>query len=343
MHIEAEIAYSMSPVELDRWLSAGWFRSGALLFRAPLLILDSEVRDLVQVRLRLDANTPRSRRRLLRRNRGRFRCEFGPAVVDDAAQRLYEETRARFIDFIANDLSELVIGELPGVFDTRELRVFDGDRVVALSYFDVGREAVTGILGLHDPAFAKHGLGIYTMLEEVEFARSHAARWYYPGYVVPGLPSFDYKLSLGAVEYLNGEGAWLERGRAPEATSRAVHATQRMEQLGAALLAAGHDAIPRRYPAFWAGRLADADRDYLQAMWHVSCGPPEQDPVVVEYLSDHDRFVVCRVDHAANLDPFEGFVADPALEAACEQRLLMYRERLLETDSLQEAVEAVGR
>ncbi len=332
MRTEAQIVYDASPAELDRLLARGWFRSGAIVFRAPLLILGDDVHELVQIRLPLDAPLPKNRRRRLRRNRERFRCEVGPAYIDDAAQALYEVSRARFIDFIARDLHELVIGELAGVFDTREIRVFDGDRLVALSFFDVGHRAVTGVLGLHDPAYARYGLGIYTMMEEVEFARTRGARWYYPGYVVPGLESFDYKLSLGPVQVMDRGGRWRPK-RQPRGSGRAEHARRRMAELVEALSPLAVPTIPRRYPAFWAGRLLDADRRYLEAMWHVAVG----DDLVVEYLADMDRFRVARVEHADELDPFEGFVEDPALAEGCEKRLLYYGETLFESDQLHAA------
>lgn len=80
-----------------------------------------------------------------------------------------------------------------------------------MSYFDVGRESLASLLGLYDPAYARFGLGIYTMLEEIEFARARELRFFYPGYVVPGLRSFEYKLELGPVQVLGEDGGWSAR------------------------------------------------------------------------------------------------------------------------------------
>lgn len=341
MDIEAQIPEDMPPAELDRWLSRGWFRSGSLMFRAPVLQLHGQLRQLVQIRVPLAGHVlPRSRRRILRRNRERFRVEIGPARVDEARQRLYERTRERFIDFVAKDLEVLAIGEIPDVFDIREVRVFDGDELVALSYFDVGRRAVSSALGLHDPRYRKWGLGIYTMLEELEFSRQQGARWYYPGYVVPGLAAFDYKLSLGAVQYFDGRGRWRTRARPPTSSARVDYALRRQGDLLKALGEAGLQPEGVRYPAFWFGRIDGADRDYLRGMWHARCRADGGDPLIVEYLADSDRFLVARVRTVPELNLFDEFVDTPGLREGCETQVLLYEQALASPQSVDEAVAA---
>ena len=323
MTIEVELPDHLPRAELDRRLAGGWFRSGPLLFRAPVLHVDDALRDLVHVRIRLDVDPPsKRRRRLLRRNRERFRTVVQPARVDDARRALYRLTRERFVGFVVTDLDVIALGDQRDVYDTREVAVYDGDRLVAIGYFDVGKRAVASILGLHDPAYAKRSLGIYTMLEEMAVARDHGARWYYPGYVVPGLPGFDYKLRLGAVQYRDGQGRWRARVHPPAGSPRAEHATARMEAMMDALRRRGVPYVRRIYPALWLGYMNVSTERFLRGMWHLRIGVEGE--LVVEQLADGDTFVVAEARALPQLDPFENFEPDPELESLCERRVLAY-------------------
>lgn len=344
MKIEIEYPSELSATELDRRLAQGWFRSGPVIFRAPVLHVDEHLRQLVHLRVRLDLDDPsRTRRRLLRRNRERFRCTVGKAQVDDARRDLYLQTRKRFIGLVPRDLEVLALGELPGVFDTREVCVYDGDGLVAVSYFDVGRRAVAGILGLHDPRFARHSLGIYTMLEEMAFARQLGARWYYPGYVIPDLPGFDYKLRLGPTQYRNDEGRWRTRVHPPSGTPDADHATARMRSMKTALGVRGVPADPRVYPAFWLGHTQLTDKPCLAGMWHLRCSPPDEPGhLVVEHLPDSDVFIAAWVHAMPLVDAFEAVEDDPEMEERCERRVLLYKKLLLRSDDVEQIADVVA-
>lgn len=328
LKVQVEVPRTISKPALDRRLAKGWFRSGSVLFRAPLLHVDQELRELVHLRVRLESPpNSKSRRRLLKRNRERFRTVIGPARIDDERRRLYRLTLPRFVGFVVTDLEQVALGALPGVFDTREVRVYDGDKLVALSYFDLGHRSAASILGLHDPAYKKHGLGIYTMLEEMAFAREQGARWYYPGYTVPGVSGFDYKHRLGHVQYFDGDARWRRRAQPPVESDAVEYANDRMRALEAAIAGQGLDYERKIYPAFWLGRLPEADAPYLRAMWHVRCGPTADDGafMVAEYVTDDDVFVVSRVAPITLMDLFDQMEPNPELQALCESRLLAYR------------------
>lgn len=336
MDIQVELPDELTRAELDRRLAGGWFRSGPLLFRAPLLHVDEHLRDLVHVRVRLDVpSESKSHRKLLRRNRARFRTEIQRARVDDARRALYRLTRDRFIGFVVSDLDVIALGDKRDLYDTREVCVYDGDRLVAIGYFDVGRRAVASILGLHDPAYKRHSLGIYTMLEEMELARAHGARWYYPGYVIPGLPGFDYKLRLGAIQFRDAAGRWRKRANPPRDSPRSARATARMEAVQNALVRAGVNVDRRIYPALWLGYMDMAEERFARGMWHLACTDLERH-VIVEQLADGETFQIADVRVIAELDPFESFEPAPDLEAVCERRVLAYRAILLRSTSIAE-------
>ncbi|HHH49965.1 MAG TPA: hypothetical protein ENK52_03190, partial [Saprospiraceae bacterium] len=56
-------------------------------------------------------------------------------------------------------------------------------------------------IGIYHPDYAQYSLGFYTMLLEIKWSLANDKKYYYPGYVIPGRPRFDYKLRIGDVEY----------------------------------------------------------------------------------------------------------------------------------------------
>ena len=267
MEIAVDIPELLAPRQLDRLLGRGWFRSGPLLYRTPILPIDHQLRQLVHVRLRLDAPLTKSRRRLLKRNRERFRVEIRRARLCNDRRRLYRRMHSRFLGFVMRDLDGLGITEPP--FDTQEVAVFDGDKLVAAAWFDLGERATAGLIGMHDPAYAKFGLGIYTMLEEMEHARQHGSRWYYPGYVVPGVSAFDYKLTVAPAQFLRPDGRWRALARPPSETPIADRAHDEMAALESALRAEGLCTERRLYPSMWLGWVEDKAAPYIRGMWHL--------------------------------------------------------------------------
>ena len=91
--------------------------------------------------------------------------------------------------------------------------VYDGDQLIAAGYFDLGDTAAASILHFFDPQYARYSLGKYLILLTIEYLKDQGYEYYYPGYVVEGLPKMDYKLFLGKeeAEYFDPEAvAWLK-------------------------------------------------------------------------------------------------------------------------------------
>ena len=60
------------------------------------------------------------------------------------------------------------------VFRTQELAIWDDDRLVGLSLFDLGKRSLQSLAGIFDPEYAEHSIGFYSLLLEIR----HAARRY---------------------------------------------------------------------------------------------------------------------------------------------------------------------
>ena len=344
--IEIDIPVAHDPDRYDRRLAEGWFRSGPIMVWAKVLCLDEQIRGLVQIRLPLDEKdgASRSARRRFRRNRERFRTEIGPARIDLEREALYEKTKHRFMSFVSSELGPLVFGEDPSLYETRECAVYDGDRLVAVSYFDVGREAIASQLGLHDPDYANHGLGTYTLLEEVDFGRSIGAKYLYPGYVVPGSSRFDYKRQIGRVQYLEGR-RWRRRPEPPRRVRESDRFIGRMRRFERALRARDLPVDRKFHAGFWLGLVPHlAGHGFVSGLvvWalHVT---DDEETLLAQLTLDEPAFRLVRAVEVDALDLMEGY--DPLGNAApfYETRALTEVDVLLTSDDPIEIAEAAAR
>lgn len=303
--IEIDVPATPDHECLDDYLRLGWFRNGYYMAIAPLVLMDGDVFPVLSVRARLEGYRFRkSLRRVLRRGHDRFRVEIGPAYTDDARERLYEFGAERFFGYMMGSLDELLAAEpFDELFDTEEVAVYDGARLVAISYFDSGRTSVASLLGLYDPEYSSYGLGVFTMLLEVEYAIEHGYHYYYPGFVTHGHDRMDYKLRLDALQYLDGGGRWRALERTPHKNRWRERIVRRTAELERRLAAARVEARRRANPYFLFASLGIAEADPVEGPIYFQCDPLEGDParVIVEYVVDRDCYAVARVRRSAEL------------------------------------------
>lgn len=204
----------IAPEDLDDYLSKGWRPTGQGIYTAEFLRVDNaQIYGCIQLRLPLTGFTFKKRhRKLIKRNGKRFRTTLEPAAAPDLE---LEELNQRYLalhpEKTRDTLHHHVIGE-HGIkaLDTRLIRVYDGNKLVAFSYFDLGRETAYSKAGIYDPEYATHSLGVYTMLLEINWLRDHGVKYYHPGYVSPRFPAFNYKMQFGETEFFQiSTASWL--------------------------------------------------------------------------------------------------------------------------------------
>ncbi|MEM9820390.1 MAG: arginine-tRNA-protein transferase [Bacteroidota bacterium] len=207
MFTEIHYPEKMSPDELDAYLDRAWFRMGQMIFTCRFLCFGGALYSAIWTRLDLrNYQFRKSLRKLIKRNNKQFRVLVRRAVFNDEKEMLYQDHKARFEGYIAETLKESLHGEANyNIYDTWEVCVYDKNRLVAVSFFDIGGNSLASIMGLFDPAYSKHSLGFYTMLLEIMVGHQNNKAFYYPGYVVPGYQRFDYKLRIGPVDFYNNK------------------------------------------------------------------------------------------------------------------------------------------
>ena len=195
---------------LDRYLAAGWYRMGTRMFTCRYNFYPNGFLTTVWTRLPLAGHTyPKSVRKLLRRNGSRFRHEVHPARAGAAEESVFAAYR-RWREYDLHGSAAQYLRHDPDVpFDTWQASVYDGDELVAFSYFDRGQDAAQSVCGYYRPELRAHTLGLYTLALEVEQAKLWGMGYHYAGYIVPGNDAFEYKRRVGELEaYDDLERAW---------------------------------------------------------------------------------------------------------------------------------------
>jgi len=198
---------------MDALWADGWRHFGTLFFRYNQQQTEAgEIQSIMPLRVRIAKWHPtKSQRRVLRRNAD-LRWEIAPATLDETLRAMFARHKGRFRENIPEKL-ENFLGEAPeaGPCDCRMLRVFEGEKLLAASFIDVGQQAVSSVYAIFEPEAAWRSLGIFTMLIELQFARVSGHEFAYPGYATQESSSYDYKKQFTGLEWLDFQaGAWLE-------------------------------------------------------------------------------------------------------------------------------------
>jgi arginine-tRNA-protein transferase len=205
-------AYSVAPELIDQLLAQGWRHFGVYFYRYNQDNYGGVRRRVRPVRVKLrEFQRSKKQRRVWRQNQD-LRWLIRPAVIDDAKQELFERHKRRFTHNIPNSLYDFV-SERPATvpLECRECCVYDGDELLAASFFDVGAESISAIYAMFAPEAAERSLGLYTMLREIEFGKNTGKRFYYHGYAHETPSFYDYKKRFNALQYFDWTGGvWLD-------------------------------------------------------------------------------------------------------------------------------------
>lgn len=263
---------------LDNYLEKGWYRMGQSIFTTHFLSFNRRFYSAIWIRLALkDYAFGKRARKLRRRNERSLRYEFGTMRIDAEKELLYQEYRADFSGTISQSLKEAMLdGEEDNVYNTWEVRVYEGDELVAFSFFDVGQEGVASILGVYSSSYKQYSLGFYTMLLEIEWCLEQEMLYYYPGYVVPGYERFEYKKRIGEVEYYDLHADdWLPWDQLEASGIPLDNMQNKLAELEAVLLQRNVSCRFLHYPFFEANLFSFFSAPYLDYPVLLWCYPQE--------------------------------------------------------------------
>lgn len=202
--LEYRVLGQISADDYQTWLERGWRRHGWHFFRPAC-------RDCVKCRsLRVDVaafKPTKSQRRTLKRNPD-IRLVVQPASVSEDHLRLYNAWHADMhvrSGWRADAIDDRQYYEsfLMGDFSfAHEFLYYRDDQLIGVGLVDVLADSLSSVYFYHDPVWRSLGPGTFTILQEIEYARTHGKRWVYLGYHIADCQSMAYKNRFGPHEVL---------------------------------------------------------------------------------------------------------------------------------------------
>lgn len=339
MFAEKQYPEHLLAEELDAYLARGWYRMGQSIFTTHFLCFGDQFYSAVWVRLALkNYQYSKSLRKNLRQNRARFKITYNKSKLTYEKEQLYQRYKASFPGMLAPTLKEsLLDGEEFNIFQTYEVNVFDGNRLVAASFFDVGKDSAASILGIYDPLYSPHSLGLFTMLMEIEYCLQHDMSFFYPGYVVPGYPRFDYKLRIGEVQYYNlNTNNWLSFNTLPFEDVPMQKMQRKLDELQHIFKKNGIPSKRYLYPLFEANLFAFWQTEYFDFPVFLMCYPQEKSSSYFIVVYDI-RFEAYHLLECTPLDDLMFYVNESYASLFDRRRffleLIVIKDQLLRTNN----------
>jgi arginine-tRNA-protein transferase len=200
--------------ELDRRLDSGDRRQGIFLYRTAC----ADCRACEPIRIDVAQFVPnRSQRRALERGDARISVELGDPIADARRVELYnrhKELRGLASDREGIDLDGYREFLVVSCCETFELRYVIDGQLIAVALVDRSAEALSAVYCYYDPAFAKLGIGTYSVLKQIELCRSWRLRYLYLGLYIADSERMKYKARF-LPHQRRIDGAWHSFERAP--------------------------------------------------------------------------------------------------------------------------------
>ncbi len=200
---------AISPQELDALLADGWRHFGKHFFRYNVGLHEYELRRVMPLRIRLkNFMLSRSQRRIIKRNQD-LQTVIRRIEITPEKEILFEKHKQRFkysvpdsiYDFLSNAPADTPCEAL-------EVCLYNQEKLLAATFFDVGRAATSGVYAMFDTKENRRSLGIYMILLIIDFSLKNSMAFYYPGYAYEGNSFYDYKKRFSALEVYDWNGSW---------------------------------------------------------------------------------------------------------------------------------------
>lgn len=205
-------ADSVSPSELGRLLAKGWRHFGTYFFRYSVAYHALKYRRVIPLRIRLeDFSLSRSLKRIIRKNSD-LEVAIGKSSLDEEKRRLFDIHKQRFAGPRPGSILHFLDAE-PGSIPCPGLEFCvrrENGTLVAISFADEADDSLSSVYAMFDQAHSRRSLGIYTLLLEIEHAKSLGKKFQYLGYAYEGSSFYDYKKRFSAIERYDWQGSWVD-------------------------------------------------------------------------------------------------------------------------------------
>jgi len=199
----------ISPGELDLLLEKGFRHFGTLFFRYNTSPHENETFHVIPLRINLENfQSSRSQKRIFSRNRD-IEVVFRDACIDGEKERLFEIHRKRFKENIPASLYDF-LSHVPAIIPCRTLECcfYLERKLIAAGFMDVGDHSTSCVYTIFDTAYAKRSLGIFMILQQVQYSLERGMSYVYHGYAYKENSVYDYKKNFHGLECFDWAGNW---------------------------------------------------------------------------------------------------------------------------------------
>jgi leucyl-tRNA---protein transferase len=194
---------------LDRVLSRGWYRGGNHVFTTDYIYYDQNVEagyyPVYWLRYDLSRLQFSKTMRRLEQNSERFTVDLLLFEYNEEYELLYAQhalqttftSSESLKSYLSGDFGHANVTQL-SVFDTRAITIRDQGKLIATGITDIGEKSMSGICNFYDPTYKKYSLGKMLVALKLRVALQNNMQYFYPGYIAPGIGSFDYKTFVGS-------------------------------------------------------------------------------------------------------------------------------------------------
>lgn len=180
----------------------GFRRSGEFIYRPECL----RCRQCLSCRVRVDAfKATSSQKKALRRNTDLVMTIRPTALYQDYHYALY----ARYIhhrhhdgDMYPPSLDQFEKFLVNSCMNSVFLEFWLADKLVCVAACDHLDDGLSAVYTFFDPEHSKRSLGVYAILQQLEYARRLNLTYVYLGYWVPHSPKMNYKIQYQPLEVL---------------------------------------------------------------------------------------------------------------------------------------------
>ncbi|TWU33387.1 arginyltransferase [Novipirellula artificiosorum] len=184
---------NVTPEIMDKMLAMGFRRSGDFVYRTEC----PECRECQPTRVKVaEFEWTRSLRRVLKRGDRDLNCRWGHPSVDSNRVEMFNDHRqvrslGGFDEPVDQDGYRAFLCNT--CCDTRELAIYRGEKLVALSIVDVGRESTSAVYTHFRPEESVYSLGTYAVLKQIQWANETDRPFVYLGMFVAENRHLNYK------------------------------------------------------------------------------------------------------------------------------------------------------
>ena len=211
--LEGFFTGSADPESYRKLMDYGFRRSGRFFYRPQC----DGCRQCTPLRVPVAGFTPsRSQRRCWLRNQDLVVHSGVPELTPEKHELYQRYVAAKHADDSAMDVAALNDFLYNRVVETVEFTCREpAGRLLAVGICDMFADAISSVYCFYNVQERRRGLGTFTALKEIEYARERGLGYYYLGFLVRDCPSMCYKASYRPNELFDASQQWVAGGPMP--------------------------------------------------------------------------------------------------------------------------------